>query len=172
MYYRMIQVGPGFLIANQIKDYKDYPSFRKFVIETMDVYYKAAKPSGIRYIGLRYVNRIEMKPGQPLEEISNIGFRIPGEFKAFPNPYLLRMEFTYSGGRDSLIVNLATAAPHENSTNAVILDFEYMLVQPDEINDRLLEWIDEAHYRIEEAFHACLTESVLNSFGPMDEEND
>jgi len=49
---------------------------------------------------------------------------------------------------------------------AVILDFEYILVRPDEINDRFLEWMDEAHGRIEEAFHACFIESVLDSFEP------
>jgi uncharacterized protein (TIGR04255 family) len=164
---RLIQVGPGLLAANQLKPYRDYPSFREFIQKTMDVYYEVAKPAGLRYIGLRYINRIEMTPNQPLAEVFHIGFRIPEAFQSFPDPYLLRMEFACCEERDRLIVVLATAPPQENSpAKAVMLDFEYILIRPDEIDDRLLEWMDEAHEEIEEAFHACLTESVLHSFEP------
>ena len=164
---RLIQVGPGLLIANQLKPYKDYPSFRKFIRETMDVYSKVAKPAGLRHIGLRYINRIEMGQNQSLEEVFHIGFSIPEIFQTFPDPYLLRMEFAYCEQRDKLIVILATSdRPQEDSPKAVMLDFEYILAKPDEINDKLLEWMDEAHEKIEDAFHACLTESTLDAFEP------
>ncbi len=166
---RLIQVGPGLLVANQLKPYKDYQSFRAFIQRTMDVYYKVARPEGLRHIGLRYINRVEMRLGQPLEEVFHIGFSIPDIFETFPDPYLLRMEFTYCEERDNLVIMLATAPPEENSLNAVILDFDYVLVRPDEIGEGLLKWMDEAHERIEDAFHACLTESVLDSFEPMDD---
>jgi len=32
--------------------------------------------------------------------------------------------------------------------------------------DEIMEWMDEAHDRIEDAFHACLMESTLNAFEP------
>jgi uncharacterized protein (TIGR04255 family) len=132
----------------------------------MNVYYSVAKPSGLRYIGLRYINRIEIKPDQNLDSVFNIGFKIPDEFRSFPDPYLLRMEFTYHDDRDKLIIILATAQPQEGSQNAAMLDFEYILIEPDKIEDEFLDWMDEAHGRIEDAFHACLTESVLESFEP------
>jgi len=161
---RLIQVGPGLLVANQLKPYQDYPSFRAFIQRTMNAYYKVAKPEGLRYIGLRYINRVEVAADQLLEEVFHIGFKIPGRFQSFPNPYLLRMEFPYYEERDKLIVILATAPPQEDLPGAVMLDFEYILVRPDEINDKLLKWMDEAHGRIEDAFHACLTKSVLDAF--------
>ena len=164
---RLIQVGPGFLVANQLEAYEDYPSFREFVQETMDAYYEVARPTGLRYIGLRYINRIEMKQEQSLGDVLQIGFRIPNEFQTFPNPYSLQMEFPYHDERDRLIVIFATAPPQGDSSDAVILDFEYILVRPEEIGDKLMEWMDEAHERIEDAFHACLTESVLSSFEPI-----
>lgn len=163
---QLIQVGPGLLVANQLKPYKDYSSFRAFIQKTMDTYYMVAKPEGFRRIGLRYINRIEMTPDQSLEDVFHIGFSIPKTFQSFPNPYLLRMEFTYCGGRDKLVVIFATAPPQKNSQNAAMLDFDYILVKPDEIKDNLLEWVDEAHKNIEEAFHACLTESILQTFEP------
>lgn len=163
---RLIQVGPGLLIANQLKPYRDYHSFRTFIQETMDVYFRVAKPEGLRHIGLRYINRIEMMPGQPLEEVFHIGFKMPEIFQTFPDPYLLRTEFTYREGRDRLVVIFATASSQEDSPTAVTLDFDYILVKPDEINDKLLEWMDEAHEKIEDVFHACLTESILDSFEP------
>jgi len=78
----------------------------------------------------------------------------------------LRMEFIYRKERDRLVVILATASPKEDSPNAVMLDFDYILIRPDEIDDKLLEWMDEAHENIEDAFHACLTEPALDSFEP------
>jgi uncharacterized protein (TIGR04255 family) len=108
-----------------------------------------------------------MRQNQPLEEIFHIGFKIPEEFQSFPDPYLLRMEFAYCEERDRLIVSFATGdRPQDDSPNAIMLDFEYILVKPDEINDKLLEWMDEAHERIEDAFHACLTGSTLDAFEP------
>ncbi|MFC1713291.1 TIGR04255 family protein [Candidatus Poribacteria bacterium] len=166
---QLIQVGPGLLAANQLKQYEDYRSFRVFIKETMDTYYEVAKPAGLRYIGLRYINRLEMTPDQSLEDVLHIGFNIPEEFQSFPDPYHLQMEFAHHDGRDNLIIILATAPPQEDSSKAVMLDFEYILVRPDEIGDRLLEWMDEAHGKIEDAFHACLTEDVLNGFGPLED---
>ena len=163
---RLIQVGPGLLVANQLKPYRDYQSFRQFIRATMDIYCEVAKPSGLGRIGLRYINRIGMMPGQCLEEVFHIGFRIPALFQTFPDPYLLRTEFTYCGERDRLVVIFATAPPQEDSPNAVMLDFEYILFKPEEISDELLGWMDEAHERIEDAFHACLTESAIETFEP------
>jgi len=163
---QLIQVGPGLLVANRLKPYTDYPSFRTFIQETINTYREVARPKGLRRIGLRYINRIEMAPEQSLEDVFHIGFKIPEEFQSFPDPYLLRMEFAYCEERDRLVVILATASPQEDSLNAVMLDFDYILIRPDEINGRLLEWMDEAHGKIEDAFHACLTESTLNTFEP------
>jgi uncharacterized protein (TIGR04255 family) len=164
---RLIQVGPGLLVANQVKLYKDYYSFRDFIKKAVDVYFKVAKPSGLRYIGLRYINHIQMSPNQTLEEVFNIGFKIPGMFKTFPDSYLLRMEFPYRDSQDRLIVILDSAPNSDGSPNIIILDFEYILVHPEDIGDKFLECMDEAHERIEEAFHACLTESTLNTFQPI-----
>jgi uncharacterized protein (TIGR04255 family) len=169
---RLIQVGAGLLAANQLRQYEDYYSFREFVQETMDVYYEVARPTGLRHIGLRYINRLEITSDQSLEDVFHIGFTIPEEFQSFPDPYNLQMEFAHHEGRDKLIIILATAPAQGDSPNTVMLDFEYILVRPDEIGDRLLDWMDEAHEKIEDAFHACLTESVLDSFEPMDNLDD
>jgi len=161
---RRIQLGAGLLIINQLKPYRDYISFRTFIENTLETYRKVAKPKAVQRIGLKYVNLIEVKNNQTLGEVFNIGFIIPSMFKSFPNPYLLNMEFDYSDGRDKLIIALSQNRQKDSHVNAVTLDFDYVLNIPEGINDNLLEWLDEAHNEIEKAFHACLTESVLNSF--------
>jgi uncharacterized protein (TIGR04255 family) len=142
---RLIQVGEGFLVVNQLQPYKDYSTFRAYVKDIVDIYHKVAKPEGIQSIGLRYINRIEMEQDQLLSEIFNIGFTIPSAFQDFPDPFLLQMEFAYSDGRDN---------------------FDYRLIKPDKIRGDLFEWMDEAHDEIEDAFHACLTQKVLERFEP------
>jgi uncharacterized protein (TIGR04255 family) len=165
---KLIQVGSGLLMVNQLKPYKDYLSFRTFIEQTLETYRRVAKPKDIQRIGLRYINRIEIKANQSLEDVFNISFIIPSMFQNFPHPYLLKMDFAYSGGRDQLVIVLKTALPEDDSVNAVMLDFDYALSKPNEINGNLLEWLDEAHDKIEKAFHACLKESVINTFEPED----
>jgi uncharacterized protein (TIGR04255 family) len=162
---RLIQVGEGFLVVNQLQPYKDYSTFRAYVKDIVDIYHKVAKPEGIQSIGLRYINRIEMEQDQLLSEIFNIGFTIPSAFQDFPDPFLLQMEFAYSDGRDKLIVIFATA-PSENNKKAIMVNFDYRLIKPDKIRGDLFEWMDEAHDEIEDAFHACLTQKVLERFEP------
>ncbi|MDQ1327602.1 MAG: hypothetical protein QG641_885 [Candidatus Poribacteria bacterium] len=161
---RLIQVGAGLLIANQLKPYIDYSSFRTFVKGVVDTYYKVAKPEELQSIGMRYINRVEIKSDQSLDDVFNIGFTIPDTFQSFPDPFLLRTEFAYPEGQDKLIVILATSQTQDNSTKAIMLDFDYRLVEPKGVDENLLEWLDKAHEKIEDAFHACLKESVLASF--------
>jgi len=69
-----------------------WPDPQTPVQETMDAYYEVARPTGLRYIGLRYINRLEIIPDQSLEGIFHIGFNIPEEFQSFPDPYHLQMQ--------------------------------------------------------------------------------
>lgn len=165
---KLIQLGSGLLVVNQLKPYNDYASFRIFIEKTLETYRKVAKPKDVQSIGLRYINRIEINPDQSLEDIFNIGFNIPNMFQDFPDPYLLKMEFSYSNGRDKLVVVLATASEDKGLKKGVMLDFDYTLSKPNEINDDFLGWLDEAHEEIEKAFHACLKKSVINAFEPED----
>ena len=161
---RLIQVGEGLLVANQLKPYVDYSSFRAFIKNVVDTYYKVAKPEGIQSIGMRYINRVKIKSDQSLDDVFNIGFTMPDTFQSFPDPFLLRTEFAYADREDKLIVILATAQMQDSAKKAIMLDFDYRLAKPEGIDDNFLEWMDEAHEKIEDAFHACLKESVLASF--------
>lgn len=163
---KLIQIGHDLLVINQLKSYDGYLSFKSLVEEIFNAYYEIAKPEELMHLGLRYINRIGMKSDQSLKDTFKIGFVIPDSFKSFPNPYFLRLEFSYCSGRDRLIVILATAQPYENFPNATMLDFDYTLVNPEEINGNMFKWMDEAHDNIEEAFHTCLDNSVLASFEP------
>lgn len=164
---RLIQLGAGLLVVNQLKPYNDYASFRSFIEKTLETYRKVAKPK-VQSIGLRYINKIEINSSQSLEDVFNIGFTIPNMFNDFPDPYLLKMEFAYSDGRDKLVVVLASASEDNGLKKGIMLDFGYALSKPNEIDDNILEWLDKAHDEIEKAFYACLKESVINAFEPED----
>lgn len=166
---KLIQIGPGLLVINHLKPYNNYLTFKNLIEKTVNIYYEIAKPEELIHLGLRYINKIDMRSDQSLEDTFRIGFIIPSSFKSFPDPYFLRLEFSYCFGRDRLIVILATAHPHEDYSSAAMLDFDYTLVSPEGINGNMFKWMDEAHDNIEEAFHTCLDNSVLASFEP--EEN-
>ena len=153
-------------MVSQLKPYEDYGSFRAFIEQTLNTYREIAKPRDIQLITLKYANKIDIKDNQAWEDIFNIGFTIPNMFQKFPDPYLLRMEFDCSHERDKLVVALSKASQKGEATNTVKLEFDYVLSKPDEIDNNLLGWLDEAHNEIEKAFHACLTESFINTFEP------
>jgi uncharacterized protein (TIGR04255 family) len=163
---KFIQIGSNTLIISQLKPYEDYSSFRAYIEQILRLYRETAKPKDIQQIDLRYTNRIDIKEDQDLDDVFEIGFTIPNVFKKFPDPYLLRMEFNYHKDRDKLIIVLSNMPQEKKSQKSIKLEFEYSLLKPDEIDNMLLSWLDEAHSEIEKAFHACLTESFKKTFEP------
>jgi len=162
----LIQVGPNLLAVNHLKPYPTWQEFLPLIQKGFDAYRDAAAPKGIRRIGLRYINRIEI-PGQRIELEDYfefrpfVGPRLPQEF----GPFIVGIQVPYEDSRDTLRLQLANASVETPNTVAVILDLDYFLTRPGKVSlDNVFEWVDVAHSRVEEAFEACITDRLRQMF--------
>ena len=164
---RLVQLGFGMLAVNQLRPYSDYAAFRGEIEKRLADYRTVALPKRITRLGLRYINHLAVAGGQKPETVLNVGFRVPQSLPGKPDPYLLRLVFSYSAGRDQLILIAAKAPGHQNGSK-VVLDLDYVLVKPDLIEEKdLMKWVDAAHDTIEEVFHSSVTKAALASFKPI-----
>lgn len=162
----LIQVGRDLLAVNHLKPYPTWQEFLPLIRQGFDAYREVAKPKGIQRIGLRYINRIEI-PGQRIELEDYFEFRpfigpqLPQDF----GPFIVGIQVPYEDSRDILRLQLANASVETPDTLAVMLDLDYFLAIAGEVPlDKVFEWVDVAHSRVEEAFEACITNRLRQMF--------
>jgi uncharacterized protein (TIGR04255 family) len=164
---RLVQVGLGMLAVNQLRPYSDYASFRREIEKRLADYREIALPKRLTRLALRYINHIAVAEDKNRAAPIQIGFKIPQSLPGKPDPYLLRLEFTYQAGRDRLVL-ITTKIPGQQGGEAIVLDMDYVLVKTDQVeNEKLMEWVDTAHDKIENVFHASVTKEALAGFKPI-----
>jgi len=163
----LVQVGPRLLVVNALKPYPHWEGFKpriemvwKSLQETIDV-------QGLERIGLRYINRIELSAQSiELEEYFEfypfVGRWLPQRMTSF----LVGVEFSYANDRDRCRVQLTPITHSETEGKiAFILDLDYFLARPRGVAVvDVLDWIEEAHSRVEEAFEGCITDKLRVMF--------
>jgi len=162
----LVQVGRNILAVNHLKPYPTWAEFLPLIRQALDAYLEVAKPKGIHRVGLRYVNHIEI-PGERmgLEQYFEfrpfIGERLPQEVGWFNLGVMVHFE----KARDALRLQLASAIAQKSNSVAVILDLDYLLAQPGAVSqENVLQWLEDAHDHVEEAFEACVTDRLRQMF--------
>ncbi|MBC7259157.1 MAG: TIGR04255 family protein [Chloroflexi bacterium] len=162
----LVQVDRDLLAVNHLKPYPTWREFLPLIQQGFSAYRDVARPEGFQRIGLRYINRIEI-PGQRVDLEHYLEFRpfvgpnLPQDY----GPFMVGIEVPYQNGRDRLRLQVATAAIEKPDALAVMLDLDYFLAEPGQVQlDDVLTWIDAAHSRVEEVFEACLTDRLRQMF--------
>jgi len=162
----LIQVGPDLLAVNHLRPYPTWQEFLPLIQRGLDAYCKTAAPKGIRRIGLRYINRIEI-PGQGIELEDYFEFRpfVGPQLPQDLGTFIVGIQVPYEDLRDTLRLQLANVSIETLDTVALMLDLDYFLARPGEVPlDNVFEWVNVAHSRIEEAFEACVTDRLRQMF--------
>jgi len=167
----LIQVGPNLLAVNHLKPYPTWQEFLPLIRHGFEAYLIAARPKGIRRIGLRYINRIEF-PGERVELADYLEFR-PFVGERLPKdygPFIVGIQISFEDSRDALRLQLTSATVETPGTIAVMLDLDYFLAQPGGVSqDDVFKWIEVAHGHVEEVFEACITDRLRQMFGEVTE---
>lgn len=166
----LVQVGPDMLAVNHLKPYPTWAHFRPMILKHLVLYQDLAKPKGLRRIGLRYINRVEVAGS--VDELVRYLNLYPPQLKDLPQSYesfLMRVEVPYGGGRDRLLLTTGSAQPEMPDMTAVILDLDYVMGQPGGVAlTQVEQWLEEAHGRVELAFEACITPQARALFGEVE----
>lgn len=162
----LVQVARDLLVVNHLKPYPTWQEFLPLANQALDAYRHVANPKGLRRIGLRYINRVEI-PGPRMELEHHFHFRpflgpdLPENFASF----IVGIEIPYEDSRDRLRVQLSTAAAQMPDTVSIVLDLDYFLSKPGEAPlETALDWLDIAHGRLEAIFEACITDRLREMF--------
>ena len=167
----LIQVGRCFLAINHLKPYSCWREFLGLIEQGLTACREVAAPKCIRRVGLRYINRIEIRE-MPIELEDYFHFRpfvgpeLPQDIDAF----ICGIQVPFEGSRDTLKLQLTSTTAKDPNTTAAILDLDYFLAQPGTVAlDNVLEWLDVAHERVLECFEASIAERLEEIFEEVKE---
>jgi len=165
----LVQVAPDLLVINQLKPYPTWAEFRPKIIENLNRYGEVGNPKGFKRIGLRYINKIDLKAGtNELGEYLNFFPSVPNNLSQPQSGFIARVELPYQNHRDRLLLTIGSTLPRESESLTIILDVEYILADSDAVPiQNAGEWIELAHSTIEEAFESCISEKTRMSFGEI-----
>lgn len=161
-----IQAGPHLLAVNCLKPYPTWNGFKPRIESAFRSLTEIVDIKGLQRIGLRYINRIEIPaPSINLEKYFEfrpfLGQKLPQNMVDF----IVGCVWHFSNGRDSCRVQITNALPEKPDHSAFLLDLDYFLAQPKAISvKQALEWVEEAHQKVEEVFEGCIAEPVREIF--------
>lgn len=160
-----IQVSEHLLAVNHLSPYPSWEGFRPSIHQAFETYRRVAQPKRLQRIGLRYINSVffendRLEPSEYFNIYPRIGEGLPQDYYQFG----LVVYSLYENKRDTLKIELGSVLDAA-SPRAIIIDLDYSLVQPDQINlDDALAWVETAHANIEQAFEACITDRLRERF--------
>lgn len=161
-----ILVGQDVLSVNHLEPYPTWEEFLPLIKKGVEAYRKVVKPENFQSVQLRYINDITIDTDRTnLEDYFNlhpsVGQSLPHGFEVF----IAGIQVPYENSRDNLRVEVQGASSEEDSTTRVTLDLSYLLLKVEEVSlDKVFDWIETAHARIEETFEACITDKAGDMF--------
>ncbi len=158
----LVQVGTDLLSINLLKPYTTWNEFRPLILKNLRVYRNIAKPKGIKRLGLKYINKINI-PKKTIELTEYFKFYpyIPEELPQIKINFNIRVEIPYEKNRDILLLTLASTTPSKEGELSIILDLDYVMIIPEKITFKdIIKWIDKAHHNLENAFEECITDKT------------
>ncbi len=154
----LIQVAPDLLAVNQLRPYSTWAKFKPMILETLKMYREIVNPKGFKRIGLRYINKINIKAKSiELSEYVDFYPYISKELPQVKTSFISRVEIPYLNNRDLMVITIGNASPEISEMLTIILDIDYRIANPETIKIEATDkWIEEAHSEIESAFESCI----------------
>jgi uncharacterized protein (TIGR04255 family) len=154
----MVQVGADLLAVNVLPPYPGWGDFEELITRNLEIYREEAGPTGVRRIGVRYINRFLFpSPEIELMDYFNLYPHIPDPLEQRHGPFSMRVMFTYADERDALTVRMG----HLPEGGGIALDLDYYLAKPRGVELKgAVEWVRGAHNQTEKMFEACITDGA------------
>ena len=166
----VIQIAPDTLSIHQLPPYDGWISFKKRIIEYLELYRESAHPSKLTHIALRYIDHIEVPiEGTELEAYFRVLPQIPHPIPQGFASFLLNVDIPYDSATKALRVSFGTVMPKAQGNVAYVLDLNMFSVDDVVPSDnQIADWLEAAHEQIEVAFDASFTEKTRHEiFGEV-----
>jgi uncharacterized protein (TIGR04255 family) len=161
----MVQVGHNLLVVNQLLPYPGWESLLRVINKVLAEYLKVAPNAPFERIGLRYINRLSVPAGEPVQigALTTLDPPIPSEIDRPLINFYQRYELVHDDPKGVLIHQTALQPVAQGEHHFILdLDFGSRDVVELEAFD-VGAWLTQAHDLIEQAFVASLNPSLLEN---------
>ena len=164
--HALIQVGPDLLVINHLKPYPTWRVFSEMIANGLSVYRQVANPQGIRRIGLRYINRIEIPESQVLIQDYLLAVpKVPDSVPQIFATWVQRVEIPFEQANGLLVLQSGLMRQKGQEGTAFLLDLDFVTLQPNTVTlNSTMEWVDQAHIKVERTFEACVMDKARALF--------
>lgn len=163
---RIIQIERNLLVVNQLRMYPHFESWKPIIISALKQYCALTSPRGIKRLGMRYLNRIEIPSDRfTMEDYFQVYPEVPRELGGSHGQYLLRLEMSPVQSGHQLLLTLGTAPVNRSGISGQMLDLYDVIEFKESLPPReITAAIDEAHENIETVFENCITDKLRELF--------
>ena len=173
----LVQLASDVISINKLKPYDKWENFKAVILRSLAAYNEVNNPKGIRRIGIRYINRIEIPETQvQIEDYLTAVPRLPEQIPQIYHVWLQRVEVPFPRINGLLILQSGSLRKKDIKDIdgiAFLLDLDFIVAAPEPIAvSSAAQMIEVAHNEVEEAFEACITDKTRLLFDKqMGEEN-
>lgn len=157
---RLVQVGPGLFTVNVLGDYGEFEVFQELVQRALEAFVRAARPSKVIRIGIRYINLIREDLLSELDEPIRVSWRFPAE--VFTPTRGLNMRALFDFPEHGGTLSFAVSRPHTlpDGRRGCLLDYDFFKSEPTFPLSECLSWTARGHDLIYQAFRATLSPAL------------
>jgi len=162
----LVQVGPDLLVINHLKPYAGWELFKADIAYCLATYFDTIMPIGVRRIGLRYINRIEI-PSASIQiddyllAVPRIPAQIPHTFSAWAQ----RVEIPCADANGLLVLQSGSLQEGQDEHAIFLLDLYFQSTRENVFDlTAALDAVEQAHQRVETAFEASVTDNARKLF--------
>lgn len=152
--------------VHMLRPYQGWERFVQQIEEALSAYVSLVEPEGIKRIGIRYINRIEIKGEKPID-LKNFFTASPTVAADFPGKminFLTRSEFTYDDRPAKLVMTFASA-PAPADMFAFLLDFDMIFESQDTLPiGEAMSIVQFLRERERDAFESSITDHTRELF--------
>jgi len=162
----LVQTGPHILAINCLEPYPTWERFKPQIEHAFMALTSILEVKELERISLRTVNRIVI-PQSPIILSDYFEFRpfLGEHLPRQPISFVQACSFDFYDERDICQIQLTNVVPNTAESVAFILDFNYSLAKPRSISAvDALEWVDTAHFKLNEMFEGCITDRLRSIF--------
>ncbi len=167
---RVVQLEKDLLVINQLRPYQKFSTWQPVIFAMLKHYDGLVHPKGVKQIGLRYINDIEL-PLPPadkklrMEDYFKIFPQVPEELGGTHGRFMLRMDIPPLHKDHGLVITLVLRSMKDNEPVHFMLDIYDIFVSQEKILlDSVPSLVTHAHENIVLAFEKSLTENTKNLF--------
>jgi uncharacterized protein (TIGR04255 family) len=162
----VVQIREHAVSVSRLAPYGAWEKYKPTALGVFEKFKGVAGESTIARVGLKYINRIVVpKPEIRLEEYFDLYPQVGNKLPQRHGPFLVGVIFPFEDSSDWLRAEITSANPDNPDQYHVLFSLDYYTTSGELISfEALPGWLETAHERIEEAFHATLKAITMQLF--------